>query len=324
MRFLSYRLQCLTNEEMNIFIEKLIKLFFLFSIIPFLLSEKLQEKYDLKINPQVAYSIFTGPKKIAQIEEKFIDETSGMAVSRRFPELIYVHNDSDGSPEIYVLDTLGKYRGKLQLEGVVNRDWEDLAMGPGPNAGEPYLYVGDIGDNFSKYEELIIYRFPEPRELRKEMRVVPEKITLRYPDGAKDAETLLIDPISGDLYVLTKRNARNTLYKASAADLYDENTVLLEKVMELPVTLSVGGDISADGLQVIIKNYWVVYYWEKEPGTPLEECLLQKPRLLPYDPEPQGEALAFSPDGNSYFTLSEKKLRVDPVLYRYDKMKKAN
>lgn len=309
---------------MSIFIEKLMKLFFLLSIIPFLLSEKLQEKYDLKINPQVAYSIFTGPKKIARIEENFIDETSGMAVSRRFPELIYVHNDSDGAPEIYVLDTLGKYQGKIRLEGVVNRDWEDLAMGPGPNEGESYLYIGDIGDNFSKYEELIIYRIPEPREVSAEWTVVPEKIMLRYPDGAKDAETLLVDPISGDLFVLTKRDALNTLYKASATDLNDGDTLVLEKVMELPIMLSVGGDISEDGLQVAIKNYWVVYYWERAPEMSLEECLMQKPRLLPYDPEPQGEALAFSPDGKSYFTLSEKKLRVDPILYRYEKMQKTD
>lgn len=309
---------------MSIFIEKLMKLFFLLSIIPFLLSEKLQEKYDLKINPQVAYSIFTGPKKIARIEENFIDETSGMAVSRRFPELIYVHNDSDGAPEIYVLDTLGKYQGKIRLEGVVNRDWEDLAMGPGPNEGESYLYIGDIGDNFSKYEELIIYRIPEPREVSAEWTVVPEKIMLKYPDGAKDAETLLVDPISGDLFVLTKRDALNTLYKASATDLNDGDTLVLEKVMELPIMLSVGGDISEDGLQVAIKNYWVVYYWERAPEMSLEECLMQKPRLLPYDPEPQGEALAFSPDGKSYFTLSEKKLRVDPVLYRYEKMQKTD
>ncbi|WP_162344158.1 hypothetical protein [Cyclobacterium salsum] len=309
---------------MSIFIEKLMKLFFLLSIIPFLLSEKLQQKYDLIINPQVAYSIFTGPKEVARIEENFMDETSGMAVSRRFPELIYVHNDSDGSPEIYVLDTLGKYKGKIRLEGVVNRDWEDLAMGPGPKEEESYLYIGDIGDNFGKYEELIIYRIPEPREFSAESTVVPEKIMLRYPDGAKDSETLLIDPISGDLFVLTKRDARNTLYKASATDLSDGDTVVLEKVMELPIMLSVGGDISQDGLQVAIKNYWVVYYWERAPGMSLEECLMQKPKLLPYDPEPQGEALAFSPDGKSYFTLSEKKLRVDPVLYRYEKMKKTD
>lgn len=305
---------------MSFLFEKLLKLFFLFSIIPFLLSEKLQKKYDLKLHPQVTYSLFSGPKKVGEVEEKFLDETSGLAVSRKFPELLYLHNDSGGSAEIFLLDTLGKYRGSILLEGVTNRDWEDLAIGPGPVDGESYLYLGDIGDNFGVHEELFIYRFPEPPTVEEARPVLPERIKLRYPDGAKDAETLLVDPLGGDLYVLTKRDARNSLYKAAAADLKDGSTVVLEKVLEMPITLSVAGDISADGLQVAIKNYWVVYYWERDPNLTLEETLGHPAKLLPYEPEPQGEALAFSPDGNSYFTLSEKKLRVQPVLYRYTRL----
>ena len=108
---------------MSFLFEKLLKLFFLFSIIPFLLSEKLQKKYDLKLHPQVTYSIFTGPKKVAEVEEKFIDETSGLAVSRKFPELLYLHNDSGGSAEIFLLDTLGST--------AVASCWKGLPIGIG-------------------------------------------------------------------------------------------------------------------------------------------------------------------------------------------------
>ncbi|MBD3628153.1 hypothetical protein [Cyclobacterium sp.] len=311
---------------MRFFIEMLLKVLFLFSIIPFLLSEKLQKKYDLRINPQVEYTIFSGPQKIKQIEESFIDETSGMAISQKYPGRIFVHNDSDGAPEIYVLDTLGQYLGSIKLEGVHNRDWEDMAIGPGPIAGKSYLYIGDIGDNFSKHEELIVYRIPEPKDLdlKEKLNVVPEKIILAYPDGSKDAETLLVDPLSGDLYVLSKRDASNTLYKVDADQLINGEKVTMEKVMQLPITLSVGGDISADGTQIVIKNYWVVYYWARNPGESLAETLQRQPRLLPYEPEPQGEAIAFTPDGQAYYTLSEKKLRVEPVLYRYDKVLKTD
>lgn len=311
---------------MSFFIEMLLKVLFLFSIIPFLLSEKLQKKYDVRINPQVEYTIFSGPQKIRQIEESFIDETSGMAISQKYPGRIFVHNDSDGAPEIYVLDTLGQYQGSINLEGIRNRDWEDMAIGPGPVAGESYLYIGDIGDNYSNHEELIIYRVPEPKDLnlKEKLNVVPEKIMLTYPDGKKDAETLLVDPLSGDLYVLSKRDASNTLYKVDASDLINGNTVTMEKVMQLPITLSVGGDISADGTQIVIKNYWVVYYWSRNPDKSLAETLQRQPKLLPYEPEPQGEAIAFTPDGQAYYTLSEKKLRVEPVLYRYDKVLKTD
>jgi hypothetical protein len=306
---------------MSFFIEMLLKLFFLLSIIPFLLSEKLQKKYDMKINAQIEYALFSGPEKVALIGEKFIEETSGMAVSRKNPSWIYVHNDSGGEPEVYILDTLGTYLATLQIEGVENRDWEDLAMGPGPLDGENYLYIGDIGDNFGKEKELIIYRIQEPDQLERKMTAKPEIIKLKYPDGPKDSETLLVDPISGDLFVLTKRESKNTLYKASKDLLIDGNMVELEKVLQLPVTLSVGGDISADGSQVLIKNYWVIYYWVRMEGETLAETLSRKAVLLPYEPEPQGEAIAFEPEGETYFTLSEKKLRINPVLYRYDKAK---
>ncbi|NHE55812.1 NHL repeat-containing protein [Cyclobacterium plantarum] len=311
---------------MSFFIEMLLKVLFLFSIIPFLLSEKLQKKYDVRINPQVEYTIFSGPQKIRQIEERFMDETSGMAISQKYPGRIFVHNDSNGTPEIYVLDTLGQYLGSINLEGVQNRDWEDMAIGPGPVPGRSYLYIGDIGDNFSKHEELIVYRIPEPKDLdlKEKLSIVPEKIILIYPDGSKDAETMLVDPLSGDLYVLSKRDASNTLYKVDADQLINGDTVTLEKVMQLPITLSVGGDISADGTQIVIKNYWVVYYWTRNPGESLAETLQRQPKLLPYEPEPQGEAIAFTPDGQAYYTLSEKKLRVEPVLYRYDKVLKTD
>ncbi|MBR9775036.1 MAG: hypothetical protein GYB55_08490 [Cytophagales bacterium] len=304
---------------MSFFIEMLLKLFFLLSIIPFLLSEKLQKKYDMKINAQIEYTLFSGPKKVALVGEKFIEETSGMVVSRKNPSWIYVHNDSGGEPELYIIDTLGTYLGTLKIEGVNNRDWEDLAMGPGPIEGENYLYIGDIGDNFGRAEELIIYRIQEPDQLESEMSAKPEIIKLKYPDGPKDSETLLVDPISGDLFVLTKRESKNTLYKAAKDLLLDGNSVDLEKVLQLPITLSVGGDISADGSQVLIKNYWVIYYWTRKEGETLEETLSGKAVLLPYEPEPQGEAIAFEPEGETYFTLSEKKLRINPVLYRYDK-----
>lgn len=304
---------------MSFFIEMLLKLIFLFSIIPFLLSEKLQKRYDMKINAQIEYALFSGPEKVALIGEEFIEETSGMAVSRKNPSWIYVHNDSGGEPEVYILDTLGNYLGTLKIDGAENRDWEDLAIGPGPIEGENYLYIGDIGDNFGREEEMIIYRIQETGQLENDMSAKPEIIKLRYPDGPKDSETLLVDPISGDLYVLTKRESKNTLYKAAKDLLIDGNTVELEKVLQLPVTLSVGGDISADGSQVLIKNYWVIYYWSRIEGETLEETLSRKAKLLPYEPEPQGEAIAFEPEGETYFTLSEKKLRINPVLYRYDK-----
>jgi hypothetical protein len=299
--------------------EFLLKLFFLFSIIPFLMAEKLHDKYDLRINTQVVDTLFTSNKPIGIIDNKEIDEASGLAASRVHPGILYAHNDSGGKPYVYMIDTSGSYVGKIKLEGVNNRDWEDIAVGPGPDRGSSYIYVGEIGDNYSRHDQIYVYRFKEPDLLESNLSIVPDKITLEYPDGPQDAETLLVDPWTGDLFILSKRDSSNALYRA-AVDKLEEEKVLLEKVMNLPITLSTGGDISGDGKQILIKNYWVIYYWERNEGESVVQALKRNPVLLPYNPEPQGEAIAFSADGQGYFTLSEKRLRVEPVLYRYDRL----
>lgn len=301
---------------MKFYIDTALKLFFLISTIPFLLSEKLYDKYNFRLSGNITDSLYSAPMALGTLDEASIDEASGLAASRLHPFLLYTHNDSGGEPEVYMIDTLGKYQGKIKLDGVRNQDWEDISIGPSKEAEESYIYVADIGDNNAKRDKVQIYRFAEPTELAKEITVKPERITLTYPDGAKDAETVLVDPWNGDLLVLSKRDTSNTLYRATAEQL-DGQDVVLEKVMKLPITMAVGGDISADGKQILIKNYWAVYYWEREEGESLAEALARKPVQLPYKPEPQGEAIGFSASGDRYYTLSESRFRIKPVLYQY-------
>ena len=305
---------------MRFYIDTAIKLLFLLSTMPFLLSEKLYDKFDFRLNGNITDSLYTAPHALGILDKDKIDEASGLVSSQTHPFLLYTHNDSGGDPDIYMIDTMGRYQGKIHLQGTTNKDWEDIAVGPGKDGELPYIYVGDIGDNKAKRDKVQVYRFPEPAQLQEEITVNPEKITLTYPDGPRDAETLLVDPWNGDLLVLSKRDTSNTLYRA-AADQLAAGEVVLEKIMKLPVTMAVGGDISADGKQVLIKNYWAVYYWEREEGESLEEALKRKPVQLPYKPEPQGEAIGFSASGDRYYTLSESRFRIKPVLYQYLNLK---
>src|SRR5690606_1615546 len=186
-----------------------------------------------------------------------------------------------------------------------------------------YIYVGDIGDNDGKRERIQVYRFPEPTKIQKALSIKPQKINLVYPDGPRDAETLIVDPWTGDLFVLSKRDTSNILYRAPAKAL-GKGEVKMEKIMKLPITMAVAGDISADGNQIVIKNYWFIYYWLREEGDTVPEALARKPLQLPYKPEPQGEAIAFSIKGDRFFTLSENRFRIKPVLYQYRKINSSN
>ncbi len=305
---------------MRFYIEFLYKLLFLLSILPFLISEKFKDKYAIHVHPQVVDTLYSSPKPVKALENKEIDEASGLAQSWAYANILYTHNDSGGEPFVYMLDTLGEYRGKLILEGVENRDWEDIAVGPGPDQNRSYIYVGEIGDNYARHENIFLYRFPEPEKLEDEIYVKPEIITLTYPDGPKDAETLMVDPENGDVYILSKRDSSNTLYRVEKDKLENQPEVTLEKIRKYPITMSTGGDISRDGSQILVKNYWVVYHWNRMPGESIADAMKRDPVLLPYNPEPQGEAITFSLDGNSYYTLSEKRMRMEPVLYKYTRV----
>ncbi|MDR7130095.1 hypothetical protein J2X69_002442 [Algoriphagus sp. 4150] len=252
---------------------------------------------------------------VATLTDPRLDEISGLACSRINPGIIYVHNDSGGEAAVYLLDSLGNTIGEIELLETQNRDWEDIAIGPGVNGGS-YIYVGEIGDNNAVHEEVAIYRFPEPTKGDFTSGVIPEKIILTYPGGARDAESLMVDPISGDIFILSKRDSLNTLYRL-AADKFEDGKAELEELIKLPFTSATAADISADGSQILVKNYLSVFYWKRNLGETIAQAMSRAPIELPYSPEPQGEAIGFRPDGRVYYTLSEKRFDLDPVLYKY-------
>ena len=140
---------------------------------------------------------------IATLKDKSISESSGLAASRLTPGAYWTHNDSGDGPFVYAFNTRGDSLGVFRVAGAQARDWEDMGVGPGPQAGKSYLYLGDIGDNNKVREEIVVYRAPEPAlttATRKLTKARPgttepaEAIRLRYPDGAHDAETLLVHP----------------------------------------------------------------------------------------------------------------------------------
>ncbi len=258
---------------------------------------------------------FGEPVQIKEFKSDKLEEVSGMAFSHVHPNLMYMHTDSGGESAVYMFDTLGNELGKIELTGVNNRDWEDIAVGPGPD-GKSYIYVAEIGDNLAVHDQIRIFRIPEPQSIEKESSVKPEVLKLTYPDGAKDAETLMVDPTNGELIIISKRNKKNTVYSISNEFFGSEEKELI-LCGELEFTGSVAGDIAMDGSKILVKSYLEVYYWERESGDSIWETLKKEPMKLPYIPEPQGEAIGFQQDGKAYFTISEKRFDILPILYRY-------
>jgi hypothetical protein len=89
--------------------------------------------------------------------------------------------------------------------------------------------------------------------------------------------------------------------------------------MTLPFTGIVAGSISPNGQQLLLKNYQKIYYWKRLPNETIAQVFARKPIELPYEREPQGEAIAWSRDGREFFTLSEGTGSRPANLIRYHK-----
>jgi hypothetical protein len=280
----------------------------------------------------LAEAPFGPPQAVGTPGNELLTEVSGMAASRYYDDALWVHNDSGNDPLLFLISESGETLATFSLDGLNNRDWEDMAIGPGPETDKAYLYLADIGDNLRMHREKIIYRIPEPERALTDMdqttQSLNEVAVLRfiYPDGRFDAETLLADPLSGDLYVISKSLDGSGIYRIPAEGFEEKDILEAEKLGELPdkpasmFELITGGDVNADGTELLIKSYQQVFYWNRTGReTPLHELLQVPPDTLNYRAEPQGEAIAFDADGEGFFTLSEERFNIVPVLYFYER-----
>ena len=256
------------------------------------------------------------------IESADLVEASGIVESRKNDHVIWSHNDRNHFNRIFALNTQGTHLGSFWIEGVENRDWEDIAIGPGPVEGLDYIYIADVGDNYSEYELKYIYRFPEPavsfnQEPVEESIYNVETITFQYPDGMRDSETMMLDPLSKDIYVVSKRELDDIrVYRAP----YPQSTVeviILDHVATLNLWQVVGGDISPSGLEILMKTYTNMYYWTRNPGQELWQAFDSEPVILPYIEEMQGEAVCWAADSMGYYTLSEENYGFPVHLFFY-------
>ncbi len=248
-----------------------------------------------------------------------VSEASGLAFSRRSPGVMWTHNDS-GEPLLLTHTLTGEALGEYTLQGAELRDWEDMALGPGPKPDQDYLYIGDIGDNKEEFASVTVYRVPEPpvdaatTGVKASLGGV-EALEFTYPGGAAhNAETLLVDPVQGDLYIIGKAAGGHSPVFRAGAPLASG---ALSEVTALdfgPGGLTTGGSVSAAGDWVVVRTYFAARMWHRPSGVPLWQAFAGSFCVAPLAMEMQGEAIGFAGAGLDYFTTSEGET---PPLYRY-------
>lgn len=256
------------------------------------------------------------PGALGELGDERLIEVSGIVASRRHPGLYYVHNDSGGKPQVYLIDRSGRTRLVIHLKGAFAMDYEDIAIAPAAKAGEFDVCVADIGDNNAKRRFVTIYRFAEPALEEDDggtLTVTPAVYTIRYAGGPADAEAFCVHPRTGDGYVLTKHmGGEPELYRLAApwslsgvTELPRIHTIEMPRVPP-PQRVVTAADISSDGRRFAVRCYTDGWEWVlPADDEPFKKAFESKPQRLPLAPESQGEALCYSADGQAILTVSE-------------------
>jgi hypothetical protein len=251
---------------------------------------------------------YAAAEQVGQVQDPALDALSGIAASWRNPGTLYVHNDRD-RPEFFAVTEAGVLAGRFMVTGAAVRDVEDIAVGACP-AGTCVL-LGDLGNNISPRTEFLILRVPEPRVPAGMMttgNLVAEKLAFSYPDGPHNSESLMIDPGSGALYVITKVTAgqRSTVYKLPAFGAGG----VASKLAELPVPAAgdqpaTAADAHPCGAGFLLRTGNTAYEFRIPAGSPFESAFTVAPVSVPVGNEVQSEGITYRPDGRGYYTTSE-------------------
>jgi hypothetical protein len=253
-------------------------------------------------------------RKLCDLQDARINESSGLAASRRYAaqNLLWTHNDSGGETRIFCVNLKGQTVAEVLLQNATNIDWEDLAISGDKN--NSWIYAGDIGDNLERRESITIYRICEPQfdpdKTGQVLNAQCEAMTLKYPDAPHNCEALMANA-RGEILLVSKNGGASKIFK-TPQPFQNGATQMLEQVGEYSFTgatawgyLTTGGSISADEKHLVIRTYTHAYEWKIPAQNDWKAMWKEKPRIFELAPSKQGESICYSASGAKFFTTSE-------------------
>ncbi|MBZ4017136.1 hypothetical protein [Streptomyces purpurogeneiscleroticus] len=239
------------------------------------------------------------------IKDQRITESSGLAASRAHPGIYWTHNDSDDGPYVYAVDyRTGRTVATVTMRGVGDpRDVEAVSVGPDGD-----LYVGDIGDNLDgSWDHVWIYRFPEPKELR-DRTVTATQYVVKYADGPRNAEAMMVHPKTGRVYVVSKKEDGGAALYAGPERLTTSGPNVFQRVSKIEMWVT-DGAFSPDGTRLMLRSYFGGRMFRWQDGRPKDDI-----GSIGVPIQGQGESVTFTPDGRTLMFGSEGAAsRVEPV-----------
>jgi hypothetical protein len=229
------------------------------------------------------------------LTDQRLSEISGMTYSLRNPGILWMHNDSSGGPFLYAIDARTcAVKSRVRIQGIEARDLEAIAVGRGPK-GRPVLWVADIGDNRDSWPYVWLHRIREPSLADSSVSAVTYRV--RYSDMPHNAETLLADPGSQRLWLVTKQLAHGRIYALPSR--LSPSRVNVARPIHREGGLITDGSVSPDGSRYVLRDYVNATLFQ---GLPVG----RQPQIIPLPFQLQGEAITWTPDGTALLIASER------------------
>lgn len=260
---------------------------------------------------------------IGTVQNPALYEISGLTRSLADPNILWGHNDSGHAAVLFRIGLRGEDLGEVKLAGGSLVDWEDIASFIW--RGQPALLLADVGDNFGFRDHLTLYAVSDPG--RGDTAELLWSLDFRYPDGARDCESVAVDADRGEILLLSKRDRPPRLYRLplpekppremqtaeflgevrsipppDAGDRRREG-LLRSRYLDMPTAM----DISADGRRMVVVTPKDAYLYRRAPRQPWLPALNGAPQIVPLPKFPQIEAGTFSADGRYLYIASEQR-----------------
>ena len=209
-------------------------------------------------------------------EEARLIESSGVAVSRNHPGILWTHNDGGDKPNLYVTNLSGEDLGHYRISGADALDWEDIALGPCPDADTTCIYIADTGDNLWRRRDVAIYIVEEPGVLpqpgrKADAQLRAARLEVRYPDGPHDVEALAVAP-EGDIFLITKgQKGRVKLFRVPIGAVRDTSVTAVDEGLldivpqRMLGRLVTGAAFSPTGRRLVVRTYTEIHLYRRGP-----------------------------------------------------------
>ncbi|MFA7237900.1 MAG: hypothetical protein WC058_13635 [Phycisphaeraceae bacterium] len=268
---------------------------------------------------------YAPPEKLGELQSKLLDESSGLACSRRSSApgsqtLWWTHNDSGDGPFLYALGPRGEDRGRVELQNVFAIDWEDMCSFTLDN--HPYLLAADTGDNLRKRRRYSLYILGEPDAPGENKSVTIthfRTVHFEYPHGQSyNCEAVAVDSNTHVIYLVTKRwfindDIPTRVFRIPLPDPAkpDNRTLPAEQIGQLDLSMVTAMDLSPDGRRAVVLTMTGLYEFSRKPDEDWPAAFKRPPRSLPLPILKQAEAVAFATDGLTIQLTTEQR----PALF---------